>query len=208
MPASKGCTTPVLQNRWTSPDGCGKREIDAGYQRCGWVREQHCCLSSIVVAEIRYGLAKRSAATRLQALTEATLETLEILPWTEACTRIYGQLRVDLERHGKPLSADRPADRQPCTQRRLHPGDGRNHNPRQVHPRHRCFTGPMLLGNEVLLGAIPMDDMDLVLRPHLQSVDVNPESPNIPVLSSAFRFVGKQAEIERDQPNRCSGPDD
>ena len=94
MPSSKGCTTPVLQNRWTSPDGCGKREIDAGYQRGGWVCEQHCCLSSIVVAEIRYGLAKRSAATRLQALTEATLETLEILPWTEACTRIYGQLRI------------------------------------------------------------------------------------------------------------------
>jgi tRNA(fMet)-specific endonuclease VapC len=69
------------------------------------VREQHCCLSSIVVAEIRYGLAKRSAASRLQALTEATLETQEILPWTVACTRFYGQLRFDLERHGKPLAA-------------------------------------------------------------------------------------------------------
>jgi len=45
----------------------------------------------------------------------------------------------------------------------------------------RCFTGAMVLGNEVLLGAIPMEDMDLVLRPQLQSVDVNPESPNIPV---------------------------
>ena len=45
----------------------------------------------------------------------------------------------------------------------------------------RCFTGAMVLGNEVLLGAIPMEDMDLVLRPQLQSVDVNPESPNIAV---------------------------
>jgi hypothetical protein len=27
-----------------------------------------------------------------------------------------------------------------------------------------------------------MEDMDLVLRPQLQSVDVNPESPNIPVI--------------------------
>ena len=45
----------------------------------------------------------------------------------------------------------------------------------------RCFTGAMVLGNEVLLGAIPMQDMDLVLRPQLQSVDVNPESPNIPL---------------------------
>jgi hypothetical protein len=39
----------------------------------------------------------------------------------------------------------------------------------------------VVLGNEVLLGAIPMEDMDLVLRPQLQSVDVNPESPNIPL---------------------------
>ncbi|MEI6030889.1 MAG: clan AA aspartic protease [Synechococcaceae cyanobacterium ELA739] len=45
----------------------------------------------------------------------------------------------------------------------------------------RCFTGAMVLGHEVLLGAIPMEDMDLVLRPQLQSVDVNPESPNIAV---------------------------
>lgn len=45
----------------------------------------------------------------------------------------------------------------------------------------RCFTGAMVLGNEVLLGAIPMEDMDLVLRPQLQSIDVNPESPNIPL---------------------------
>ena len=39
----------------------------------------------------------------------------------------------------------------------------------------------VVLGNEVLLGAIPMEDMDLVLRPQLQSIEVNPESPNIPL---------------------------
>lgn len=54
--------------------------------------------------------------------------------------------------------------------------------PVEVHFRNRrCFTGAMVLGNEVLLGAIPMEDMDLVLRPQLQSLDVNPESPNIPL---------------------------
>jgi tRNA(fMet)-specific endonuclease VapC len=70
-----------------------------------WVREQRGCLSSIVAAEIRYGLEKLPATTRVQELAEATLETLEILPWSEACTRIYGRLRADLERHGKPLAA-------------------------------------------------------------------------------------------------------
>ena len=45
----------------------------------------------------------------------------------------------------------------------------------------RCFTGAMVLGNEVLLGAIPMEDIELVLRPQLRSIAVNPESPNIPL---------------------------
>ena len=54
----------------------------------------------------------------------------------------------------------------------------------------RCFTGAMVLGNEVLLGAIPMEDMDLVLRPQRQSVDVNPESPNIPVSLAKLTGAG------------------
>ncbi len=74
-----------------------------------WVREQSCCLSAIVVAEIRYGLEKLPPTSRLQRrlqeLAEATIETLEILPWSEACTRIHSRLRADLERHGKPLAA-------------------------------------------------------------------------------------------------------
>jgi len=39
--------------------------------------------------------------------------------------------------------------------------------------------GALVLGNEVLLGAIPMEDMDLVVDPRGQTVDVNPASPNI-----------------------------
>jgi tRNA(fMet)-specific endonuclease VapC len=70
-----------------------------------WVREQRCCLSSLVVAEIRYGLEKLPPASRLQVLVENTHNTLEILPWSEACARVYGRLRADLERNGKPLAA-------------------------------------------------------------------------------------------------------
>jgi clan AA aspartic protease len=43
-----------------------------------------------------------------------------------------------------------------------------------------CFTGTLVLGNDVLLGAVPMEDMDLVISPSRQKVEVNPESPNIP----------------------------
>jgi len=42
-----------------------------------------------------------------------------------------------------------------------------------------CFTGALVLGNEVLLGAVPMEDMDVLLSPAKQAVIVNPESPNI-----------------------------
>jgi hypothetical protein len=33
--------------------------------------------------------------------------------------------------------------------------------------------------NQVLLGAIPMEDMDLVVKPASRAVDVNPDSPNM-----------------------------
>jgi hypothetical protein len=42
------------------------------------------------------------------------------------------------------------------------------------------FSGALVMGQTPLLGAIAMEDMDLVIHPFLQKVDVNPESPNIP----------------------------
>lgn len=44
----------------------------------------------------------------------------------------------------------------------------------------RCYVGAMVLGDEVFLGAIPMEDMDLIVRPLSREVLVNPLSPNIP----------------------------
>ncbi len=43
-----------------------------------------------------------------------------------------------------------------------------------------CFVGAFVLGDNVLLGAIPLEDMDLVVNPRLEQVTVNPASPNIP----------------------------
>jgi hypothetical protein len=43
-----------------------------------------------------------------------------------------------------------------------------------------CFVGALVLGDEVLLGAVPMEDLDLLLSSSLQRVTVNPASPNIP----------------------------
>jgi len=41
-----------------------------------------------------------------------------------------------------------------------------------------AYVGAIVMGDEVLLGAIPMEDMDLILLPQQRTADVNPQSPN------------------------------
>ena len=41
------------------------------------------------------------------------------------------------------------------------------------------FTGALVMGDQVLFGAIPMEDMDLVIIPKTGKFDVNPRSPDI-----------------------------
>lgn len=49
-----------------------------------------------------------------------------------------------------------------------------------VHFKNRTgFMGALVMGDEVLLGAIAMEEMDLVVHPRDGTVDVNPESPNV-----------------------------
>jgi clan AA aspartic protease len=51
--------------------------------------------------------------------------------------------------------------------------------PVQIRFKNRSgFTGALVMGDQVLFGAIPMEDMDLVVVPRTRSIDVNPESPN------------------------------
>src|SRR5262245_51294233 len=52
--------------------------------------------------------------------------------------------------------------------------------PLEVRFKNRVgFAGALVMGDQVLLGAIPMEDMDLIIIPKTRSVDVNPASPNI-----------------------------
>ncbi len=57
-----------------------------------------------------------------------------------------------------------------------------------------CFTGALVIGDGVLLGAIPMEDMDLVIEPARRRLTVNPASPNIP---SAVVKAGAANETSR-----------
>jgi clan AA aspartic protease len=41
-----------------------------------------------------------------------------------------------------------------------------------------AYVGAVVMGDEVLLGAIPIEDMDLVVLPQQRRVDINPLNPN------------------------------
>jgi len=49
-----------------------------------------------------------------------------------------------------------------------------------VFENRMCYVGALVLGDEVLLGAVPKEDMDLVLSPSQKRITVNPANPNIP----------------------------
>lgn len=51
--------------------------------------------------------------------------------------------------------------------------------PLEVRFKNRvAYVGAIVMGDQVLLGAIPMEDMDLVVIPHQRRVEVNPLNPN------------------------------
>src|SRR5262245_52771793 len=52
--------------------------------------------------------------------------------------------------------------------------------PVEIHYKNRVgFAGALVMGDQVLFGAIPMEDMDLVSIPKTRSLEVNPMSPKI-----------------------------
>ncbi len=54
--------------------------------------------------------------------------------------------------------------------------------PLRVHFADRyCDLSALVMGDEPLFGAVPMEMMDLVLSPATQTLTVNPASPYVPV---------------------------
>jgi clan AA aspartic protease len=51
--------------------------------------------------------------------------------------------------------------------------------PVEVRFKNRVgFTGAIVIGDQVLVGAIPMEELDLVVIPRTRELDVNPASPD------------------------------
>lgn len=61
-------------------------------------------VSSIVAAELTFGVAKSGSPRNRQAL-EMFLAPLEILPFDERCIWVYGDLRTDLEKRGLSIGS-------------------------------------------------------------------------------------------------------
>ncbi|MFO1466201.1 MAG: hypothetical protein U1F35_07165 [Steroidobacteraceae bacterium] len=91
---------------------------------------------------------------------------------------IQVQLRLEVIDHKEVTLAD--------GSRRLVPYAG----PIELRFKNRVgYFGALVLGDQVLLGAIPMEDMDLVVIPRTRTVDVNPDNPNFAsaILKAAAR---------------------
>lgn len=70
--------------------------------------------------------------------------------------------------------------------------------PVQMHFKNRVgFAGALIMGDQVLIGAIPMEDMDLVIIPPTRTLDVNPASPNVATsIAKQERATYAVAELE------------
>lgn len=75
---------------------------------------------------------------------------------------------------------------QPIEQRTVTYADGRRERVDYVGPvlvevfGRRAFTGAMVMGEGMLLGAIPMESMDVLIDPRRQQLIPNPANPDIP----------------------------
>lgn len=72
------------------------------------------------------------------------------------------------------------------SEREVTTADGRKHRVPYMGPievkfeNRNCFVGALVMGDEVLLGSVPMEDMDLIISPAHRELIVNPNSPNFP----------------------------
>jgi clan AA aspartic protease len=107
---------------------------------------------------------------RLPEVSAIEVEALADTGSVHLCIPEHIRLQLKLEQHD---------------QKEVTIADGTKHlvpyvGPIELHFKNRIgFVGALVLGDQVLLGAIPMEDMDLVVRPKTRSIDVNPDNPNI-----------------------------
>ena len=63
------------------------------------------CISAVTLAELRSGAAKSQATQKNHTALDDFILALEIVPFNEAVTLAYGNLRATLEKKGTPIGA-------------------------------------------------------------------------------------------------------
>ena len=63
------------------------------------------CISSVTLAELRYGVAKSQYHQKNQAALDEFILPLEVADFDEAAADYYGRLRAGLERQSTPIGA-------------------------------------------------------------------------------------------------------
>jgi clan AA aspartic protease len=107
---------------------------------------------------------------RKPQLNPVEVEALADTGAVHLCIPEHVQLQLELDAidHKEVVLAD--------GSRRLIPYVG----PIEIRFKNRIgFAGALVMGDQALLGAIPMEDMDLVVIPRTRTLDINPNSPNI-----------------------------
>jgi tRNA(fMet)-specific endonuclease VapC len=87
--------TNILSDLLRNPGGLVARRLAV-------VGEVTVCTNVVVACELRYGAAKKGSPA-LSARVESLLESLEILPLDRETDRHYAQIRLHLDRTGRPI---------------------------------------------------------------------------------------------------------
>ena len=80
-----------------------KNRSDTLLNRMRRFRTAELGVSVVTVAELQYGVAKSQQKERNQAALEVFLLPLDIAPLSLDATVVYGAIRADLEREGRPI---------------------------------------------------------------------------------------------------------
>jgi tRNA(fMet)-specific endonuclease VapC len=67
--------------------------------------QEQICISIIVLAELRFGIAK-NRSRRLATQLHAILDGIEVMPFETPADVTYAELREQLERAGRPIGAN------------------------------------------------------------------------------------------------------
>jgi len=87
--------TNILSDLIRNPDGRAARRLAV-------VGEATVCTSIVVACELRYGAAKKGSRT-LWGRVESLLESREVLPLDREADRQYAEIRLHLDRTGRPI---------------------------------------------------------------------------------------------------------